>query len=224
MQEISLLLFLGLPVSDSLTLIAIPKELKKETFAPRVMEIDKAELRAADASVVFKETLVKTSQAANLPSITLFGGYSYGKPNRDFFNYEWSDNFTVGATMNWSFNIGNRTGHSVGAQRHRWQAAATERDHLAEQIDKQVRLSQENERLVWERYLTAQERHRLSADNYRLATSRRKLGTLSTNRWLEIESALREADSARAAALADYYMARTTFYYAVGKNLLEEGF
>ena len=223
-EEIVLLLHLGLPVSDSLVLTGFPKEPRKETFAPRAMEINKPELRAADASVTLNETLVRTSRAANLPSIALFGGYSYGKPNRDFFNYDWSDNFTAGATMNWSFNIGNRTGHSVGAQRHRWQAAASERDRLAEQIDKQVRLSQENERLAWERYLIAQQRYRIGADSYRLATSRRKMGTLSTNRWLEIEAALREAESAKAAALADYYIARTTFYYAVGKNLLEEGF
>jgi outer membrane protein TolC len=223
-EEITLLLYLGLPVSDSLVLTDFPKESRRETFAPRVMEISKPELRAADASVTLSETLVRSSRSASLPSIALFGGFSYGKPNRDFFNYGWSENFTVGATMNWSFNIGNRTGHTVGAQRHRWLAAASERDRLAERIDKQVRLSQENERLAWERYLIAQQRFAISADNYRLATSRRKMGTLSANRWLEIEAALREAESAKAAALADYYIARTTFYYAVGKNLLEEGF
>ena len=223
-QEISLLMHLGLPVSDTVVLTGLPKELARTTFAPSVMEISKPELRAADASVALSEAMIQTARAGSFPSIALFGGYSYGKPNRDFFNYEWSDNFTVGASLTWSFNLGNRTGHSVRAQRHRSLAVAGERDRLVEQIDKQVRLSRENERLAWERYLTAQEQFMLSSDNYRLATSRRKQGALSTNRLLEIEAALREAEAAKAAALADYYMARTTLYYSVGNNLLAEGF
>jgi outer membrane protein len=222
-EEISLLLHLGLPVSDSLILTGFPKDPGPASFAPRAMEASKPELRAADASVALSRTLVETSRAAGFPSIALFGSYSYGKPNRDFFNYDWSNNLTVGATMNWSFNTGNRTGRGVSVQRYKWQAAASERDRIAEQIDEQIKLSGENERLAWDRYLTAQQRYRLSADNYRLATSRRKLGTLSTNRWLEIEATLREAESAKAVALADYFIARTTLYFAVGKNLLEEG-
>ena len=114
-SEIRLAYLLGLNISeplvltDSLPVTSLPEP--SESVPAR------AELAAADAGVKLSRSRLSIAKADYFPTLSAFGGYSYGKPNLDRFNNSWNDYFTFGANLNWSFNLGNRTGNKSRAAR-----------------------------------------------------------------------------------------------------------
>jgi len=218
--EISLLQLLGLPPEDTLHL---PVQLPQPEMTSLTSALERQELQAADAAIDLSIAQEKQAKAGYFPSVAVFGGYSYGKPNLDRFNNTWNDYFTAGAQLNWSINLGRKTSHEVRRAQYATRAVSNERANLDDQLHEQARLSAEQLRLAFERYQSALKRHRITTENYRLAQARHHDGVLSSNRLLEIETALSEADAGLATAEAGYYIAQSAWYYAIGSDKLTEG-
>jgi outer membrane protein TolC len=187
------------------------------------MSDSKPEIAASRAVLTAREAERRLARAERWPSLSLVGGYSFGKPNRDVFNNDWDDYFSIGLVASWSFNLGNSTGRRSDAAGHRIEAARRELDKTVELLDREARLAGEALKLAYTQYQTASMQKRIAADNYRLATAKHDLGDLSTNRFLQVEESLTAADNALAAAVAEFYIARARFLFATGSDLLGKG-
>jgi outer membrane protein TolC len=174
--------------------------------------------------ISLKSGQLKAAGADYLPTLGIYTGYSYGKPNNNPFADEWNDNITVGARLQWSFNLGRKTASRKRAVGFELEAARRSHDDLNESIDRQVQLALEQLRLAHRQYQSARRQFQITSDNYRLATERHNAGALSSNRLLEIEADLTAAEARAAAAKADYFMARSNYLYATGDEKLGEGF
>lgn len=213
---INLLVLLGLDPNETLTLTtSMPEPIPPPT---NVGEVSRPELEAASAKVSQSEALVRGQKGGYLPSLSLFGGYSVGKPNRDMFNADWDDYFTAGVRANWSFNLGNQIGKQVEAAQFSLAMARNEEQSVRDNLDREASLALAKLSLSYEQYSAAQERAQIASTNYRLANSQHRAGALPTNRLLEIERNLSRAEAARAAAAADYQVARAGYNYAIGED------
>jgi outer membrane protein len=220
--EITLRTLLNLPATESIDVIDKPppptSRMIYHTF------VSKPELRATEAAISFSQAYMTQVRSAYLPTISTYAGYSYGKPNIDWFNNTWMDYFTIGAQLSWSLNIGMKEKHEVNRARFLYEAAQKELDNLTERLDSEALLALEQVTLARQQYNTAKFRQRTAADNYRLATRMHGQGALSANRLLEIEATLSEAEAALETAAVDYYLAESAYFYALGSEQLQVGF
>jgi len=220
--EIKLLTLLGLPATEKVEIT--------DTFPPPVGRAiyytspTKPQLRAGLAALARSQAAYKLAQSAYFPTISTFVGYSYGKPNLDWFNKTWMDYFTIGARLTWSLSLGRQEHYSLQQTRYLYRAAQKNYDDLLERYERDAKLALQQVMLARQRYNIARQQKRNAADNYRLAKRMHQNGALSVNRLLEIEADLSEAEAALAAAVADYYIAESAFYYALGSEDLQKGF
>jgi outer membrane protein TolC len=221
-SEIRLAVLLGLPADEKLNLTTKLPAPEPVELTP-IVASDKPELVAADMGVKMSQSSVKLSKANYFPTLSAFGGYSYGKPNLDRFNNTWNDYFTVGATLSWSFNLFGKTVHKTSQARWNLEASRQQRDNVAEQLDRGAKLAIEQVKLAYERYRNARQQYTISSNNYRLAKMKHDEGALSTNHLLEIDANLTAAEASLAAAEAEYHIAMSNYYYAVGSPELREG-
>ena len=221
-QEIHLLILLGLDPAES---IRLTEDLTVPTTEPPKGRVaaTKPELTAAGSTIALRKAAYRSSKGGYLPTISLFGGYSFGKPNRDQFNQEFDDYFTVGAKAQWSLNLANETGGHIAVARYDLQQAEWEEQRVGENLDRAAALAYEQLGLARNRYESARKRAALASQNYRLASAKHADGALPTNRLLEIEQSLAAAEASRAAAVADYFVARSSYLYAIGSDLTQEG-
>ena len=181
------------------------------------------ELRAALAGVGMAEGRVRSEQAGYFPTIAAFGGYSYGKPNIDPFSNKWNDNFTVGARLQWSFNLGGSTPSNKSEATYERDAAQRRYDNVAETITRESDLAYEQLKLAHQRYQSAATEWRLAGANYELAREQHRNGALTSNRLLEIEAALTQAEASLAAFKVDFYIAQSAYYFALADERLGKG-
>jgi outer membrane protein TolC len=220
--EIRLTTLLGLPSNESIKLTDTPPPpTGRQIF---YSSPTKPELKAGLAAIARSQAQFELAQSAYLPSVATYVGYSYGKPNIDWFNKTWMDYFTVGAKLTWSLNLGRQEHYTIRQARYLHRAAQKNYDDLLERFERDAKLALEQVTLARQRYNTTKQRKRTADDNYRLALRMHKNGALSSNRLLEIETALSEAEAALAAAIVDYYIAESTLFYALGSEQLREGF
>ncbi len=219
--EIQLLTMLGLKAEDTLILTDTLPAPQKVTQAP--LSPAKPELLAAKAGITLAQSRAKQKRADFFPTVSAYAGYSYGKPNIDFFNNDWNDYWSVGGKLTWSFNIGGKTTYEVRKAKYDIQASQRIYDNINETLHREKYLAWEGLQLSYERYTTAVTIHTLAANHYQLAQQQYHQGTVSSNRLVEIETALTEAESQLAAALADYYIALRKYYFATGSELLRKG-
>ena len=221
-SELRLLTYLGMEPTEHLNLTdSLPTP--QDSLTDASVNPAKPELLAADATVKAGQSRLRLSRADYYPTIAAFGGYSYGKPNLDRFNNTWNDYFTVGATLNWSFNIGRKTAANSRAASYSIEAARLDREQTAENLGKEARLAREQVKLAYRRYQSAREEFRIASDNYRLASAQHSDGTLSSNRLVTIEADLTAAQSSLATAKIDYQIAMSAFYYTTGSENLRKG-
>ncbi|HKK20896.1 MAG TPA: TolC family protein, partial [candidate division Zixibacteria bacterium] len=183
----------------------------------------KPELMAAKSSEEISKRLIGLNKSDYFPTLSAFGGYSYGKPNIDQFHNDFNDYFVLGASLNWSFNIGGKTPHKVSMARLQAEAANHVYDQVHEQLDEQARVALENLKLTYQRYITANTNYRVASDNYRLAHDKYTQGVLPSNRLLEIDASLSEAEATLASTQVDYYIVASQYYYVTGSAQLEKG-
>ncbi len=222
-NEINLSVLLGLESSEPITLIFTPDQPDSAVLGLKGVSDTKPELIAAGSALEMSRSVVKLNRSDLFPSVSLFGGYSWGKPNLDQFHDEFNDYFTVGATVKWSFNLGGKPARNVRKAKRQLAAAGFEYQKTREHLDKNARVVLENLKLTYRNFQTATVKHRIASDNYRLAVEKHREGVLSANRLIEIEAALSEAEALLASTRAEFYMVESEYYYALGSDLLKEG-
>jgi outer membrane protein TolC len=223
-REIELVTLLGLDPEESLTLTSTPTEPNVNSVMYDGVSLDKPDLQAALAAVNMNRAMLSLSRSDYFPTVAVFGGWSYGKPNIDPFHNEFNDYLTVGATLNWSLNLGFKTGKNSASAKSQLLASEHEYDRVNEQLDRDARLSFESLRLAHEQYQISKQNRSIADDNYRLAQSQYRDGTLSSNRLLDIDAALTQAESSLAAARTNYHSAMSRYLYLIGSDKLKEGF
>jgi outer membrane protein TolC len=221
-SEIRLLTLVGLPLADSLSLVSKPTEPTEQSLEAVVSE-QKAELRAADASVRMASARMRLTKADYFPTIATYGGYSYGKPNLDRFGNSWNDYFTVGASLNWSFNIGGKAANRARSSAYNLESSRQERNQVAENLTREANLSAEQLSIAYTRYQNSLTEYQISSAQYRIAEQQHADGVLSSNRLLEIEADLTASEAGMAASLIDYYITQSGFYYITGSENLKKG-
>jgi len=221
-QTIRVLSRLGLPVNEQLvlsdTLPDPPETLTKPgsvTFRP--------ELEAAESIVRLNQARLKNERAGFFPTLAAYGGYSYGKPNIAPFRNEWNDNFSVGARLQWSLNLGGGVVSRKKAASFDLEAARRHHNNVAESLTRESDLAYERLRLAHEQFLTSRTEHQIASANYAFARVQYHNGALTSNRLLEIEAALSQAEASLAAARVDFHVAQSAYYYAVADAKLGKG-
>lgn len=221
-QSISLLSSLGLPTGEQLDLIDSlpnpPDSLNEPSTAAA-----RPELEAAESIVKLNQAHVISERAGYLPTLAAYGGYSYGKPNIDPFSNKWNDNFTVGAQLQWSFNLGGSAPSRKASASFDLEAARRNRDNVSESLSRESDLAREQLRLALEQYLSSRSELKVASASFDLARSEHQSGALSSNRLLEIEAALSQAEATHAAARVDFYIAQSAYYFAVADEKLGKG-
>ena len=221
--EIRIAVLLGLDPDEQISIAdKIPAPPVDEPI-PLNIAPTKPELLAANSSISMSQSLVALNKADYFPSLSVFGGYSWGKPNIDPFNDEFNDFFVIGANLSWSLNLGGKSTKNVSKARHQLNAARHQYDRTHEQLNRQARITLESLKLTRARYQTALEISRIATDNYRLAGEKHRQGVLSASRLLEIEAALTAAEASLASAQADFYIVQSQYYFATGSKKIEEG-
>lgn len=221
-RQIELLTLLGLDSSEEIIPVDSLPNPGPVSGAATTAD-SRPELAAAKASIGMRQAQVNLEKSDYFPTVSGYTNYSYGKPGYDLFADEWKDNFTVGAQLNWSFNLGNKTGAKKKSAFRNLEAARHYRDDINESFNRDAQLALEQLRLAFEQYRTAADQHDLTARNYRLARQKHLQGALSANRLLEIEAGLTETESSLAAARVDFYLAQSRYFYTVGSEKLREG-
>ena len=202
----------------------LPDPAASENLKVTIALQNKSEDRVATANESIARAKVHLTTADFLPTLSAYGGYTYGKPNGDFFNNKWRDFWSTGANLSWSFNLGGRTSSKKAAARYELRSAQSERSRVFEQLSRDARLAQEQLWLAFNRYETAKSEYQIAGDQFRQAQARHKNGDLSSNRLLDIETSLTSAQSSLAASVADYWLAVAYLYYTFGSTKLQEGF
>ena len=221
-QEIRLLVRLGQPAGDQLdpadSLPEPPDQLDTLELSSGHPELD-----AAQAVIALGQAQVNSENSGFFPSLAASGGYSYGRPNLDRFANDWNDYWTVGAQLNWSFNLGFKTTARKRAAQYDLRAACSHRDDVTETLTRETDLALERLRLAHRRWLSSRDEYNLTSANYRLARIQHQSGVLSANRLLEIEAALTLAESSLAAARVDFYIAQSGYFYTLSSDKLGKG-
>jgi outer membrane protein len=220
--EIQLLTRLGSESADSLRPARVLPS-PPETLPPGGNVTQRPELDAALAGINRNRAALNKEKAEYFPNLAVYTGYSYGKPNQNYFANEWNDYVTVGANLTWSFNLGRKTGAKRAAAGMALEAAQFNHEQLTERVTKETRLAYEQLRLAHEQYLRARAEQRLAETSFRLAQDRHREGVMSSNRLLELETTLTQAESSLATAVADYYIAESGYLYAIGSENLGKG-
>jgi len=221
--EIKLLSRLGLPVHEQLDPIVTlsgpgPQQVSMTTPADRLPR-----LRAAAAMISQGQATLDSRRAAFYPTLGIYAGYSYGKPNTNLFADEFNDSYSVGAQLQWSLNLGGGSKAKRNSAVHMLEAARWQYDQLSETLDREARLAFEQWQLSLTHFATAHTERDIGRENFRLAQAQHENGSIASNRLLEIEKSLAEAEARLAAARVDFYIAQSIYFYAVGDDRLRKG-
>lgn len=222
-NEINFITLLGLKAEEMITLADSLFPIDENKLQSDKLSLSKPELVAARSAVQINQSLVNLNRSDFFPTLVAFGGYSYGKPNIDPFHNEFNDYFTFGASLNWSFNLGKKTFSKVSMAQYQLKTAQQNYNKIDEEYARQASLTFEKLKLAFSQYRTALKEYKITSDNYRLARQKYLHGALSTNRLLEIETNLSEAEAALATTQVDFYLIQSQYYYVLGSKKLEEG-
>jgi outer membrane protein len=182
------------------------------------------ELKAFDYHIQLADLSIGLNKAEYFPNISGFGGYSAGKPNRDFFNKTWNDNFNVGLTLSWDFNLGGKTGNNVRSAKQAAFSARMAKSQLTEALTTQAGTALENLKYAYQSFLLTGTQYEIARHQYRLAQEKERSGQLSVNRLLELEAGLTSTEQMYRASMINYYQAETEYLYAVGAPRIYGGF
>ncbi|MBU0984873.1 MAG: TolC family protein, partial [candidate division Zixibacteria bacterium] len=119
--------------------------------------------------------------------------------------------------------LGGRTKSRTASARLELEAAGHHRDEVEESLNEQAKLAYQDLELAHYRFLSSRDETRIASRNYELASAAFAEGALSSNRLVEIEAVLSQAEAALAAAIIDFHVAGSSYLYAMGSAQLSEG-
>lgn len=150
------------------------------------------------------------------PTLSAFGGYSVGKPNRDMFGADWDDYFSVGLSLSWAFDLGRD--NAVASARNHARSAIMLHHDLEEQLLLQAEQAGNKLKLTADAIEISRRELDIAKRRFELATEKQKAGNLSVNRLLEMEAALTATDEQYHSSLIRYFLAETDLLYALGSD------
>lgn len=186
-------------------------------------DIERPELIRLDHKAEAARRAVGIEYGALLPTLNGFVGYSYGKPNRDWFDKSWNDYFSVGFVLNWQVNLAGQGIAEVQAARQRAASARMLRRDLHDSFLLQRDRSLTNLRHAYRMFRITEEEYGIAERQYRLARVRREEGQMSVNRLLEMEAELAATEQQYRVSVVNYYLAQTEYLYAIGSHELFGG-
>jgi len=186
--------------------------------------IFRPELKMMSSQIKLARQQVKIKKAAWFPSLTGFGGYSVGKPNRDLFNTEWNDFFSAGLQLNWKFNFGGKTSNHVASAKQKLSSAQTNYLAVEEKLMLEAETSLEDLLSAYQLYELSKRKHNITGLKFRLAKEKQKAGGLTVNRLLEMESEYSSAEQIYFVSQLKYYINESYFLYAIGSDKIYGGF
>ena len=221
--EIKLLTRLGLPDNEQLEPVVTLTDPRPHEVSTTTPTDILPRLRASAAMISREQATLANRRAAFYPTLGVYAGYSYGKPNTNPFSDKFNDSYTVGAQLQWSLNLGGGNTAKRNSAAHTLESAHQQHDQLSETLKRESRLAFEQWQLSLSNFTTAQDERNIARDNFRLAQAQHDNGSIISNRLLEIENSLAEAEARLAAARVDYYIAQSIYFYTVSDDRLRKG-
>lgn len=189
----------------------------------KAVDIDRPELKEAQVRVKVGKYAERLNSASYLPTLSGFGAYSAGKPNRDMFNKDWDDFFIGGVMLNWEFNIGGKVNSSIQSARAVTNSARMLLQELEASLALQANTALQNLKLAYRVFTVSQREYETAMHKFRLAGEKQKAGRLAVNRLLELEAELAAAEQAFRTSMLNFYIAENDYLYAVGSPRLYGG-
>lgn len=221
---LSLARLLGLTDNPEIVLTEdIPRPQESTLANISTADIQRHELAINDNRIRAAEYGMHLSSAAYFPTLAAFGGYSAGKPNRDMFGNDWNDYFLAGLNLNWSFNLGNKTGKSISAARQKVFSERMAKKELEESLLLQAQTALENVRHAYQAFIISEKEFAISREKYRLGLEKQRAGKMTVNRLLELEQELTATEQMHRVSMINYYLSENTLLYAVGSSRLFGG-
>jgi len=208
---------------DISTVEKIPPPNTSKYLNQHELTLNRPELRILDSRIRAADKYRQIEAAGYFPDLSIYGGYSYGKPNRDQFNSSWNDYFTIGLSLNWSFNFGGKTGHSVNSARQALLSAQMDKDNLNDKFLLQAEMALENINHAIRAMNIYEQEFQIAQNKYRLAENKHSAGQLSVNRLLELEKELTSAEQAYKASIINYYLSENDYLYSTGSDRIFGG-
>jgi outer membrane protein len=210
--------------TDVIDSIPAPDISLYENDAPRKDSIDRVEIRIQDSRIRAANYTVGLNRANYFPTLNGFGGYSYGKPNKDIFQNKWNDYWTFGLNLNWDFNLGNRTGRNISSARQALNSARDLKQDLEEALYLQAKTAYDNLLLSYRSYDISGKQFEIAKRQYALGQGKERAGTLTLYRLLELEADLSSSEQLYRASTINFYIAETEYLYAIGSPRIYGGF
>lgn len=219
---LKLLILIGFDLNETLTVADELKAPESLSFHPPFINSDKAELLTAQSLVDINRYRLNLKKSNYYPDLSIVGGYSYGKPNIDPFSDEFNDYLTIGANLSWHFNLGGKTSSEKNRAKLSLKASQNNFESVNENLHRQASVIHNQLVFAYENYITALKKHELAVENYRLSKIKHGNGVLSTNRLLEIEQVLTEAESALSSSEIRFFLTQSQLYFITGDPKLKE--
>ena len=185
--------------------------------------IERPELRIQDSRVKAASFVVSLNQANYFPTLSGFGGYSVGKPNKNMLESKWNDYWTAGLSLNWDFNFGNKTGLNVSSARQAARSAQEVNQDLKESIYLQANTAYDNLLLAFRSYESSRKEFEIAGRQYALGKQKEQAGGLSLFRLLELEADLSSSEELFRVSTINYYLSETEYLYAIGSSRIYGG-
>jgi len=186
--------------------------------------ISRPELKTLESRIDAARYSVGLNKAGYLPSLSAYGGYTVGKPNRDPVGDTWNDYWTAGLNLNWEFNLGGRAFHAASAARENARSAEAARDDLTATLKMNAEISFHNLSQAFRNYGISQREYEIANRQYALGREQQKAGRLSINRLLELEADLTASEQTYHSATISYFLSETDYLYATGSEKIYGGF
>ncbi len=193
------------------------------SFKSPAPDIDRPELKELGHVIKAADKAAALEKGTYLPSVNGFAGYSYGMPNKDWFNKTWNDYFTIGLTLNWQLNLGGKTSKQVEAARLKSASARMTQKNLYNELQTGKDMAYNNLGYAFRTYQISKKEYDIAQRRYNLAKLRQQEGQISINRLLEMEADLAATEQQHKAAIIQYYLAETEYLYAVGSSRIFGG-
>jgi OMF family outer membrane factor len=217
----------GLPPDNDIALadsLPIPDTTIYQNKTPNPLAIERPELQILEKRALAAKYSRNLSSAYYLPTLSGYGGYSTGKPNKSFLDSKWNDYWTAGLTFNWEFNLGGKIVYSVRSAAQAAKSAEMAKNDLAENLTLGANIALENLKMAYRNYVISVREYEIAKNQYRHGLNQEQAGRLSVNRLLELETDLTSQEQLYRAQLVNYFLAETEYFYAIGSSKIFGGF
>lgn len=187
-------------------------------------EIERPEISAQEARVNAANSAISLTRAAYFPRLNGYGGYSVGKPNRNFLDNVWNDYWTAGLNLTWEFNLGGQSLRNVFSARQAAKSAQSALAEIKESLALQAGVALENLKLSYRSFEIASREFDIAGRQYRFGLEKQRAGGMSVNRLLELEADLTSLEQLYRVSLINFYISETEYLYAIGSPRIFGGF